>query len=153
MKQIITNREDIFGPWMMDRVGGKWFPGRGSIIGLWDTELNQPIAGAMYEGYNGASVCVHLTGTGKRWMNREYLWFCFYYPFEQLRVKKLVGYVESDNLDAQRLNDHFGYTLEATLKDAAPKGDLLLYTMTKEQCKWLSLKEKYRGQTLSTAAT
>ena len=152
MKHIITQREDIFGPWMMERLGSEWFPGRGSIIGLWDDELQAPIAGAMFEGYNGASVIVHLTGLGKRWMNREYLWFCFCYPFEQLRVTKLIGVVESDNLDAQRLNTHFGYTLEATLKDAAPKGDLLIYSMTRDQCKWLTLKEQYRGKTQGPSA-
>ena len=79
-------------------------------------------------------------------MNREFLWFCFYYPFEQLRVNKILGLVESTNLEAQRLNEHLGFTLEATLKDAAPKGDLLIYSMKRDQCKWLDLKGKYRGE-------
>lgn len=150
MKRILTGQEDLFGPWMMARMGGQWFPGRGSIIGLWEDGIG-PIAGCLYEGCNGASLSVHLTGVGKKWMNREYLWFCFHYPFEQLKINKLIGLVESDNHEAIRLNEHFGYKLEATLKDAAPNGDLLIYSMTKDQCKWLTLKEKYRGQALSTS--
>lgn len=130
----------------MDRIGGQWLPGRGSIIGLWEDGVG-PVAACLYESCNGASVLGHLTGIGRKWMNREYLWYCFYYPFEELKVNKILGLVESDNLDAQRLDEHLGFTLEATLKSAAPNGDLLIYSMIKEHCKWLDLKEKYRGQT------
>ena len=86
-------------------------------------------------------------------MNREFLWYCFYYPFEQLQVKKILGLVESDNAEARKLDEHLGFTLEATLKDAAPKGDLLIYSMTRDQCKWLSLTERYRGKTQGTGTT
>ena len=145
MKRIITNHDDFLGPWLMDRVGGQWIPGRGSVIGLWEDGVG-PVAACLYESCNGASVLGHLSGIGKKWMNREFLWFCFYYPFEQLRVNKILGLVESTNLEAQRLNEHLGFTLEATLKDAAPHGDLLIYSMKRDQCKWLDLKGKYRGE-------
>lgn len=149
MKRIITGHDDIFGPWLMSRVGGQWIPGRGSTIGLWEDGVG-PVAACLYESCNGASVLGHLAGIGRKWMNREYLWFCFYYPFEQLRVNKILGLVESTNLEAQKLDEHLGFQLEATLKDAAPKGDLLIYSMTRDQCKWLTLKDRYRGQTQST---
>ena len=149
MKRILTGHEEIFGPWMSARLGTTWLPGRGSIIGLWEDGVG-PVAGCLYESCNGASIIGHLTGVGKKWMNREYLWYCFHYPFEELKVTKILGIVESDNLDARRLDEHLGFTLEATLKDAAPKGDLLVYSMTKDQCKWLSLKGQYRGKTQSS---
>lgn len=152
VKRIITGHEDIFGPWLMDRVGGQWIPGRGSVIGLWEDGVG-PVAACLYESCNGASVLGHLSGVGKKWMNREYLWFCFYYPFEQLKVNKILGLVESTNLEARRLDEHLGFHLEATLKDAAPKGDLLIYSMTRDQCKWLSLTERYCGQAQSTSST
>lgn len=146
MKRILTNSEDLFGPWLMDKLGSQWFPGRGSIVGLWQDEVG-PIAACLFEGCNGASVMMHLAGIGGKWMNREFLWFCFYYPFEQLGLKKVIGLVESDNLKSIRLIQHLGFTLEATLENAAPKGDLLIYSMTRDQCKWLTLKGRYRGQT------
>jgi hypothetical protein len=137
---------------MMKRLNSEWIPGRGQIIGLWEDNVG-PIAGCLYEGCNGASVIGHLTGIGRKWMNREFLWYCFYYPFEELGVTKILGIVESDNLDAQRLDEHMGFILEATLKDAAPKGDLLIYSMTRDQCKWLDLKERYRGKTQGPQST
>lgn len=146
MKRIITGHEEIFGPWLMNQIAGEWIPGRGSVIGLWEDGVG-PVAACLYESHNGASVLGHLAGIGRKWMNREFLWFCFHYPFEQLGVNKILGLVESTNTEAQRLDEHLGFTLEATLKDAAPNGDLLIYSMTRDQCKWLSLKEKYRGKT------
>lgn len=152
MKRVVTNHDSFFGPWIMNRVGGEWLPGRGSTIGLWEDGVG-PVAGLLYESCNGASVLGHLTGIGRKWMNREFLWFCFYYPFEQLKVNKILGLVESTNLEAQRLNTHLGFRLEATLKDAAPKGDLLIYSMTRDQCKWLNLRDNYRGQTQGPSRT
>lgn len=146
MKRIITGQDEIFGPWIAKQLGTDWFPGRGSVIGLWEDEIG-PVAGCLYESCNGSSIIGHLAGIGRKWMNREYLWYCYYYPFEELKVNKIIGIVESTNLEAQRLDEHMGFTLEATLKEAAPNGDLLIYTMTKDQCKWLTLKDRYRGKT------
>lgn len=152
VKRILTGHEEIFGPWLMGKINGQWIPGRGSVIGLWEDGVG-PVAACLYESHNGASILGHLAGDGKKWMNREFLWYCFYYPFEQLQVKKILGLVESDNYDARKLDEHLGFTLEATLKDAAPKGDLLVYSMTRDQCKWLSLTERYRGKTQGTPGT
>lgn len=149
MKRVLTGHDDVFGPWLMERVsGGKWIPGRGSTIGLWE-DGKGPIAACLYESCNGAMVLGHLAGDGKRWMNREYLWYCFHYPFNELKVNKIIGLVNSDNLEARKLDEHMGFTLEATLKDAAPNGDLLIYSMTRDQCRWLNLKGKRIVETIS----
>jgi RimJ/RimL family protein N-acetyltransferase len=138
---------------MMGLLGSRWFPGRGHIIGLWDDEAG-PLAGCLYESHNGASIMLHIaTDQSKKWMNREFLWFVFYFPFEQLGVRKIIAPVESTNSDCVRFIEHIGFTLEATLKDAAPKGDLLIYSMVKDQCRWLNLKERYRGQRLSSRSS
>lgn len=150
MKTILTGHEDLFGPWMMEKLGSEWFPGRGSIIGLWE---NGPIAASMFESFNGASVLLHCVGEGRKWLNREFLWFTFYYPFEQLGAKKILSPVESDNANSRKFIEHIGFTLEATLKEAAPNGDLLIYSLTRDHCKWLDLKEKYRGKTQGSGSS
>ena len=151
MKRVLTGRDELFGPWIMSRIDGDWVAGKGYTIGLWEDGVG-PIAGCLYEGCNGASVMLHTAAIGKRWMNREYLWFVFYYPFIQLGVNKIISPVESTNKACIKFTKHIGYTLEATLKCAAPKGDLLIFTMTKDQCKWLNLREQYRGEAQSAKA-
>lgn len=152
MKRVLVRHENLFGPWMMQRLNGSWFPGKGSIIGLWD-DGKGPIAGCLFEGSNQASIMLHIATDGsKKWMNREYLWYVFYYPFIQLGVRKIISPVESSNTQCAAFVEHIGFSLEATLKGCAPDGDLLIYTIGKDQCRWLNLKETYRGQTPSSCA-
>jgi RimJ/RimL family protein N-acetyltransferase len=155
VRRVLCQHEDLFGPWMMKILtnSGKWFPGRGSIIGLFD-DVKGPIAACLFEGHNDASIMLHIATDGsRRWMIREFLWFVFYFPFIQLAVTKIIAPVESGNLDCRRFIEHIGFTLEATLKDCAPSGDLLIYTMRKDQCKWLNLRNKYRGKAEGSAST
>jgi len=99
------------------------------------------LAGVLFDSYNGASVCMHVAAVeGKRWMTRDYLWLSFALPFMQWNVKKIIGLVGSANTAAREFDENLGFVLEATLKDAHPDGDLLLYTMRRDQCRWLNIK-------------
>ena len=95
------------------------------------------VAAAVYEGFNGQNMWVHLAGVpGQRWMTRDFLRAGFAYPFLVCGVQRLSGYVNSSNLAARRLNEHFGYRVEATLKGAAPDGgDVLIYVMWRKDCR------------------
>lgn len=146
MKKVVVGWDHIFGPWIMEKTDGLWVPGRGSTIGLLD-QNGSISAATYYTDFNGASVIMHCAGEGRHWLNREFLWFSFYYPFEQLGCKKIISPIEESNKDSIRFCSNIGFELEATLKDASPKGNLLLYTLSKEKCKWLSLGDRYRGQT------
>jgi RimJ/RimL family protein N-acetyltransferase len=97
------------------------------------------IAGAVYEGFNGHNVWVHLAGTpGRRWMTRQFLYAGFAYPFIQLGCSRISGYVEAWNMDARRLDEHFGYKQEAVLRGAASDGgDVILYVMRREDCRYV----------------
>lgn len=139
--KIITGADSLVGPWVCQRAGGDWTPGRGVAIGLAHPEKGL-VAGVLYEDWNGANILGHVAAVpGRMWLNREFLWFCFHYPFEQLGVKRITGIVPSSNLEARRFDESLGFELEATLKDAHPTGDLCVYAMTKEKCRWLALRK------------
>jgi hypothetical protein len=148
MKQVITGADAIFGPWIMEQTDGSWFPGKGSTIGL--VGESKILAAVLFEGCNGASVILHCAGLGKNWLNRKFLWYVFHYPFEELKVHKIISPVESSNLDCIRFIEHIGFTCEATLVDASPRGNLLIYTMSKDQCRWLQ-QGKNCGKTKSSS--
>lgn len=80
---------------------------------------------------------MHVAGEGGCWITRELLRAVFNYPFRQLGVNKVLGFVDSTNKEAIRLDEHLGFQLEAVIKDAGPQGSLLLYSMTAEQCRYL----------------
>ena len=146
---LVKDTERV-GPWTMTRMGSEWYPGMGYALGYEvDGKL---IAGVAYTDWNGASLQMHVAAEpGRRWLRREFLFTSFWYPFEQLRCRKVLGVIAASNADSLAFARNLGFTLEATLKDAHPNGDLLVHSMTREQCKWLS-KETYHGETLESSS-
>ena len=136
--RIIDKDPERCGPWIQDHGGGYYREGT-TCIGL---ERNGTlVAGVMYDYFNGASLYMHVAAIGKHWLNREFLWFSFYYPFVQLGARVIIGLVESENLQARKFDEHLGFRLNQSIPDASPSGDLLIYTMKKEDCRWLNLRK------------
>jgi RimJ/RimL family protein N-acetyltransferase len=101
------------------------------------------VAGVIYEGFNGVNVWMHVAASpGRRWMNKEYLRYCFHYPFVEMGVQRVSGAVDASNLEARRFDEHLGFKQEAVLKGAAADGgDVILYVMRPEDCRFLARTE------------
>lgn len=93
-----------------------------------------PTAGVIYDGYNEKSISAHIWVQKGAMINKEWCVAIFDYPFNRLQVGKIIGQVASGNVAARRLDEHFGFVVEAVIKDYSNDGDLMLYSMTKEQC-------------------
>lgn len=96
------------------------------------------IAAALYVEFNGVNVFVHLAGLpGRRWLNREFLYWALQYPFVQLGAKRITGWVESTNTDSIRFCEHIGCKREATLSGAGQHGqDVYLYVLYQKDCRY-----------------
>jgi len=141
------------GPWIAEKLGATYVPAATTAIGLVeiaDDGVERIIAGALFSDYNKASMQVHLAGeSGARWMTKAYLGFCFQYAFNQTGINKLLGFVGSGNEAARRFDEHIGFRLETAIEGAHPDGALLIYSMTRDQCRWLGIpvpKEALYGQ-------
>jgi RimJ/RimL family protein N-acetyltransferase len=106
-------------------------------VGIGLEKDGELIAGVKFDNWNHASVCMHVAAIGKQWMTREYLWYCFHYPFVELKATKILGLVAESNHDARRFDEALGFVLEYAIQGAHPDGALLIYTMTPEQCRFI----------------
>ena len=132
---MITTDAAGIGPWVCARTGGSYH-GDGAAIGL--KKDGVLIAGVLFDMYNGKSACMHVAALpGKRWMTRLYLKACFDYPFRQLRLRKLIGLVDSTNIESLAFTANLGFVTEAVVTDAGKYGDLHILTMTPAQCRFL----------------
>ena len=139
MKRIIHDNKQRVGHWVAQAVGRDSDWGSFESIGLEEDGIL--IAGMVVESYvKNARCCVHLAGTGKRWLNREYLKFCCKYMFDQLNCKVVVGLVDADNEAALSFDKHFGFKELTRIPDGAGDCDLVVLTLTREDCRWLKLK-------------
>lgn len=111
----------------------------GGMKGLGLEKDGELIAGVLYEGFNGYNVWMHVAAIpGSRWMTREFLRYCFSYPFDEMGVERVSGYVEASNAEAIRLDEKLGFNEEARLKGAASDGgDVISYVMWREDCRFL----------------
>lgn len=143
---IHVGLNDWIGPWVAHRTGGKWY-GQGETIGI--TSANGILCGGVIvENYNGTSASMHVAGEG-RWLNREFLFVVFDYVFRQLDLKVVMGFVASTNNKARRFDEHLGFKEVARIPDAAPGGDLIVYAMKKQDCRYW----RKHGKSIGTAAT
>jgi RimJ/RimL family protein N-acetyltransferase len=109
-------------------------------IGLQNAQ-KRLIAGVVYANYNGVNVECHIASDGsKRWMTREFLRVILDYPYNQLRVNRITVCIGDTNIESRRFVEHMGFSLEAKLQKAHPKGDLLIYRMFAEECKYIRLE-------------
>ena len=131
----LTFDAEVVGPWVVARGGGTWFPGRGTAIGKLN-ESGELVAGVLYEDWNGANIVCHIAGEGN-WATKEFLHIIFDYPFNQLGVKRITAPNASYNATSINLVKRMGFELECTLTQATPRGDLLLFRMFRDDCRFL----------------
>lgn len=140
---MITFDAAVVGPWVCERAGGTWVPGRGTAIGL--TKDGELVAGVLYEDWNGANVVCHIAGESG-WARRSFLWMIFDYPFRQMKAKRITVPIASTNDRCMRFVRDLGFVHEFSLKEAHPEGDIELFVMRPDQCRWLELGEKGHGK-------
>lgn len=114
--------------------------GYGLSAGIGMEKDGDLIAGVVYNEYNHVNINMHVAAVGANWMTREYLWMCFDYPFNQLKVKRISAFIEDENEDAIGFDEHLGFQYETRMKDAYVNGDILIYVMRREDCRFLDIK-------------
>lgn len=99
----------------------------------------KPLAGVIYDAYNGAIVMAHIWVEDMFTPSRDWIAAIFDYPFNKLGVKKIIGQVNSLNEEAVRLDEHFGFELECKIPEFYEAGaSLLVYSMNRSQCRVLN---------------
>lgn len=96
------------------------------------------VAAIVYQEANAHNAWMHVAAEpGVRWVTRDLVYWTFNYPFVQLGLTRLTGWVEEDNKAAIRFDEHVGFKREATLKGAGQRGqDVHLYAMFREDCRY-----------------
>lgn len=112
----------------------------GTDVGIGWQKDGKIIAGVAYANWNGVNVECHIASDrSRRWMTKQYLWTIFDYPFNQLGVKRITVCVGQGNADSTRFVKRLGFILEARLKDAHPTGDLQIFRMFANECRFLQV--------------
>lgn len=130
---LVSGRE--VGEWVVSKFGGTLHPTAQAIGFVRDGKL---IAGVVYEGWNQRSIVCHISIEGA--VPRHFMKAVSEYAFITCGVHKVIGPITSGNEKAIKNAIRIGFTEEARIKDAAPDGDIILFTLTADRCRYLGDK-------------
>jgi RimJ/RimL family protein N-acetyltransferase len=144
-KTIVWANQDWLASWLCKRIGLAATPHM-KCIGRVDAAGN--LMGVVgFDGYNGASCEMHMAGDGN-WINREFLFAAFDYPFRLLKCNVVFGKVPSGNERALAIDLKLGFELALEIPGAHPDGSLYLLTMRRENCRWIRDKRVVPAEAL-----
>ena len=130
---INTLQQSRMSAWLCTRLGLELPP---PLTCIGSTRDNYFVGVVGFSDYNGASMQMHVAGEGN-WATKDLLRLAFDYPFNQCGVKVLLAYVAATNLKSVAMCHHVGFTIEHVITDAHPDGDLLIFAMRPEKCRYL----------------
>ena len=113
----------------------------GCAVGIGLQQNDKIVAGVVYSDYNGKNINAHIAVDGGR-LSRQFVWTIFDYPFNQAKVDRVTCLIGEGNSKSINLCERFGFTQETRLKSAHPSGDLLVYRLWRNECRWLELKHE-----------
>lgn len=100
------------------------------------------LGGVIYQDYNRSSINAHIAGLAPNWLCPDLLWAMFHYPFVQLDCKKILGFVPSYNAVALAFDYKLGFKYVTTVPEVFENGDLIIISMGRDDCKWLSIRPR-----------
>lgn len=106
------------------------------------TPQGNVMGGVIYDGYTGGCIFMHQASFDAMWLVGNMMWIVFDYPFNQLKVNKVAGTINSKNKELLDFNRRLGFKEEARIKNAYEDGDMLVLTMERAECRWLKIKPK-----------
>lgn len=115
----------------------------GTDVGIGWEKDGRLVAGVAYANWNGVNIETHIASDrSKRWMTRQFLFTILDYPFNQLKAKRISACVGEGNKDSRKFVEHLGFSIEARLEKAHPTGDLLIYRMFANECKYVEIRDE-----------
>lgn len=102
------------------------------------------VAGFMFERYTGVTGSLHvhwaIANTGG--LTRNMLQLVAIYAYDQLGVDLMYGEVRASDKKVRHIDERLGFVETAILPAYFPDDDLIIYSMTKRQCRWLPSEYK-----------
>jgi RimJ/RimL family protein N-acetyltransferase len=130
---LIVNSAHV-AHWVSIRIEGM-FPSQGATS-IGDIRDGKIVGGVVFDSYTGASIVASIAFDKVGW-SRKFIWAIFDYPFNQLGVSKIIAYAHYWNVKSLNLLRKMGFKQEGRIKDVYEDGDMLIMTLTKNDCIWL----------------
>lgn len=142
MASILMGHKERVAAWVLERIPGMHVDdGLGyEAHGILDSS-GELVAGVVFNRFTGTDISMHVAAEhGRLWATPRVLRFIFGYPFNQLKCRRVTGFVSAQNAHTLDFDLRIGFKKEGVLRDATPEGDMTIIGMTRNECRWLGEK-------------
>lgn len=132
--RLIFNESPRVATWVQQKLPNflGWF-GAYEAIGY---ERNGLLCGGVvFSGYSGTNMILAVALDAP--LTRAFLRGIFFYPFLQMNCRRITALIDASNTKSRRLVEHAGFRQEGVLRDGAPTEDVILYGMTRDECRFI----------------
>lgn len=92
----------------------------------------------VYNGREDANIGISIASATPKWASKSMLRVAFNYPFVQLGLNRVTGYIRETNTKARRNAERLGFKLEGEMRQYYKNGDsCMVYGLTKDECRWI----------------
>lgn len=89
------------------------------------------------------SISMHVETFHPNWLNRDFLWLMFDYPFNLLGVQRAFGFTPESNEKSITFQRRLGFKEVARVPNVYQIDvPLIISCIEKQECKWLDIKPK-----------
>lgn len=136
-EKIVDENDAEMREFLLRKLGLSQMPAGGRILGF-KTDTG-PVVGWLFERYTGPGGAVHTHWAGRKhfFLKRYMLTLVAMYVFDQMKCEVVVGEVPASDLYVRSADEKLGFKEVATIKGYFPGDDLVIYTMTRDACRFL----------------
>ncbi len=135
---IISQPKEMIGSFVNVRQGFPPDTSWGNFNALGLVRDGILVAGVIYNCFEGVNVNMHIGAVdGSKWMTADFLHASFDYPFNQLKRRRVSACINSNRKKAVSFVEHLGFEYEGRRKNYYENGDMLLYGMLREKCRFI----------------
>jgi len=110
------------------------------------------LGGVIYTNYTRRTVQMHMAGFVPRWATPELMWVIYDFPFNYLKVEKVIATVPSTNERSVAIVFKMGFQHLTSIPEIVVNGDMLVFEMLRKDCRWLKLRERFASLVEESAA-
>jgi len=139
---IVTGYDRDVAAWVSSKIPFAADLHRSPCTAIGVARNGEIIGGVVYNNFiyydpDTANIEMHAAGVGN-WLTRGALRVFFAYPFEQLGCNLIIGVVPKKAKHTRKFDEKLGFKLRGVLPGFFPGDDACLYTMSRNQCKWIN---------------
>ena len=96
------------------------------------------MAAVVYNHHTSHNICMTYVGSpGTQWLTKGFLVAMWAYPFVQLKVNRVTGFIASKNTQSLSFAYRMGAKREGLMRQALPDDDIVVVGMLEEECRWV----------------